>query len=100
MHHDRQLTIRLAAARDAEAVQRLAALDSVAPLHGRVLLAELDGAPVAAVSLETGGVAADPFQFTEDAVRMLALRRYQLMRQGGDVAPARAALRRLAHGVA
>ena len=38
---------------------------------------------------------ADPFEHTEDAVRMLSLRRYQLMRQGADVAPARSLLRRL-----
>ena len=37
---------------------------------------------------------ADPFQHTEDAVRMLRLRRYQLLRQGGDARAARALLRR------
>jgi hypothetical protein len=100
MTNNRLLTIRLAAARDAGTVERLAALDSAAPLTGRILLAESDGVALAAVSLETGAVTADPFQRTADAVRMLTLRRYQLMRQGGDVAPARALLRRLAHGAA
>jgi hypothetical protein len=100
MNNAQHLTIRLAAARDADVVRRLAALDSVAPLAGRVLLAESDGTAVAALSLETGGVAADPFQPTEGAVRMLSLRRYQLMRQGADVAPTRSILRRLAHGTA
>jgi hypothetical protein len=93
--HLQDLTIRVATAEDGHALRRLAALDSAAPLAGRVLLAELDGAPLAAVSLEHGTVAADPFQPTGHAVRVLMLRRYQLMRQGGDVAPARSLLRRL-----
>ena len=97
---DMPLTIRLAQPRDDETLRRLAGLDSATPLAGRVLLAESGGSPVAAVSLETGAVTADPFQHTQDAVRTLRLRRYQLLRQGGDVAPARSLLRRLAHGLA
>jgi hypothetical protein len=92
---DQSLTIRLARPDDAAALRRLADLDSARPLHGRVLLAELDDAPLAAVSLDTGAATADPFQHTADAVRLLSLRRYQLLRQGGDVAPARSLLRRL-----
>jgi hypothetical protein len=92
---DRPLKIRMAKSDDAGALRRLAELDSARPLAGRVLLAELDGVPVAAVSLGAGAVTADPFQHSVDAVRMLMLRRYQLIRQGGDVAPARALLRRL-----
>jgi hypothetical protein len=98
MHNEDAFTIRVAHRRDDAALRRLAALDSAKPLTGRVLLAESDGGPMAAVSLGTGAVTADPFQHTEDAVRMLRLRRYQLMRQGGDVAPARSLLRRLAAG--
>jgi hypothetical protein len=93
--NDQHLTIRLATPDDTPALLRMAALDSAAPLTGRALVAELDALPVAAVSLEAGAVIADPFQYTEDAVRMLNLRRYQLMRQGADVAPARSLLRRL-----
>lgn len=96
--HDHLLTIRVAEPRDDAALSRLAGLDSANPLTGRVLLAESDGAPVAAVSLDTGAVTADPFEYTQRAVHMLRLRRYQLLRQGGDVAPARSLLRRLAHG--
>jgi hypothetical protein len=96
MHdHAHNLTIRVATSADGDALRRLAALDSAAPLAGRVLVAESDGAPVAALSLERGAMIADPFQPTADAVRLLSLRRYQLMRQGGDVAPARSLLRRL-----
>ena len=88
-------TIRVAGRDDERTLRRLAQLDSSRPLAGRVLLAELDGVAVAAVSLENGSVTADPFQHSGDAVRLLMLRRYQLMRQGGDVAPARSLLRRL-----
>ena len=93
--NDQQLTIRLARPQDSRTLFRLAALDSAAPLTGRVLLAELDLVPLAAVALESGAVVADPFRHTADAVRMLRLRRYQIVRQGGDVAPARSLLRRL-----
>lgn len=97
---ERPLTIRLAAAEDEVALLRLVGLASAPPLAGRVLLAELDGEPVAAVSLASGAVAADPFQPSDDAVRMLMLRRHQLLRQGGDVAPGRQLLRRLVPGPA
>jgi hypothetical protein len=92
---EQPMTIRLASPKDAGALRRLAALDEVRPLKGPVLLAESDGVPVAALSLEAGAVAADPFQHSAGAVRLLRLRRYQLLRQGGDMAPARSLLRRL-----
>ena len=50
---------------------RLAALDEVEPLHGPVLLARVDGRPVAAYSRADGRVAADPFVRSADAVAML-----------------------------
>jgi hypothetical protein len=92
---DQSLTIRVAAPDDAGALRRLAELDSARALRGRVLLAETDGVPVAAISLTTGAVTADPFQSSEGAVRMLRLRRYQLLNQAGDAAPADQLLRRL-----
>jgi hypothetical protein len=92
---DRPLTIRLAAHEDARTLRRLAQLDSAPVLRRRVLLAESDGVPVAAISLETGAVTADPFQRSAAAVRLLRLRRYQLLRQGSDAGPARQLLRRL-----
>jgi hypothetical protein len=93
--NERSMTIRVAAVEDAATLRRLAALDSAEPLRGRVLLAEVDGKPVAAVALESGAVTADPFQPSAEAVRMLMLRRYRLLRQGGDAGPARRLLRRL-----
>ena len=46
-------------------------------------------------TLTTGKVTADPFQHSADAIRLLRLRRHQLLRQSGDMAPARQLLRRL-----
>jgi hypothetical protein len=93
--NDPSPTVRLASPQDDGGLRRLAALDSASPLSGRVLLAELEGVPVAAIALESGAVIADPFQPTAAAVSHLRLRRYQVMRQGGDVAPAWSLLRRL-----
>ena len=89
------VTIRVAAPEDAEELRRLAELDSARPVTGHVLLAEQAGMPVAAISLGTGSVVADPFRRTTDAVHLLRLRRYQLLRQGGDAGSARSLLRRL-----
>ena len=63
---------------------------------GRALLAERDGRAVAAIALTSGRIAADASPAAADAVRALRRRRYQLLRQGGDVGPARSLLRRLA----
>jgi hypothetical protein len=78
---DQPLTIRVASPEDAAALRELAVLDSSPQLSGRVLLAELDGAVIAAASLDGGAVIADPFTPSAYAVRMLTTRRYQLMRQ-------------------
>jgi hypothetical protein len=78
-----QLTVRIALPDEAHVLERLAQLDSAPRLTGRVLLAEMDGIAVAAISLETGAVTADPFEPTAYAVGVLRLRRYQLTRQGG-----------------
>jgi hypothetical protein len=95
---DEPVTIRVAWPDDYEALRRLAALDSAQPPTGRVLMAEQAGQPLAAISLSSGSVVADPFRPTADAVHLLRLRRYQLLRQGGDTGPARSLLRRLLPG--
>src|SRR4051794_6595181 len=59
------LVIRTATASDAEALQRLAALDSHRLVAGPHLLAELDGRAVAALSRTDGSVVADPFSRTD-----------------------------------
>jgi hypothetical protein len=91
--HDDYATIRLATTDDDRALRRLAELDSAPLLSGRVLLAEVDATPLAAVSLGTGAAIADPFRDTAHLVRMLRLRRYQLTRQGGARRSLRSALR-------
>ena len=56
------------------ALDDLAGLDSARPLEGDVLVAIVDDAPVAAISLADGRVIADPFRKTADTVKMLKLR--------------------------
>ena len=89
-------SIRSATPHDAAALARLAGLDSRATLRGHALLAELNDIPVAAIGLTSGTVFSDPFVPTAAAVRELRARRYQILRQGGDVGPAWSLLRRLA----
>ena len=72
------VTIRLADACDAAAVRRLAALDSAPAPRGEVLIAEVDGAALAALSLERGAAIADPFQLTGDVLALLSMRAAQL----------------------
>jgi hypothetical protein len=61
------MTIRPAAAADRRALATLAQLDSVAPVFDAVLVAELDGSIVAAITAD-GGALADPFRHTEGIV--------------------------------
>lgn len=73
------VTIRMAACTDAEALSRLAELDS-APQPGPVamLVAEVGGELRAALPLDGGPVIADPFQWTAELTAMLAQRARQL----------------------
>jgi hypothetical protein len=66
------LSIRTATPGDAPALARLAALDSQPVPAGLVLLAEQDGAPVAALALPSGATLADPFERTTEARAVLA----------------------------
>ncbi|MBJ7330716.1 MAG: hypothetical protein JHC95_12525 [Solirubrobacteraceae bacterium] len=87
------MTIRHAGADDAPAVatvQRLAVLDSSATPPAPYLIAEVGGVAVAARSLKTGEVVADPFTRTAELVPMLHMRAEQLGRAPRvAVAPAR-----------
>src|SRR3954470_13364705 len=65
------VTLRTARPEDADAVRRLAALDSRSRPSGPLLLAEEDGALRAALSLASGAVVADPFARTEHLVALL-----------------------------
>jgi hypothetical protein len=65
------LVLRPATSVDADALERLAALDSARPLEGDVLLAYAAGDVRAAVSLETGRSVADPFYPSLELVQLL-----------------------------
>jgi hypothetical protein len=78
------VTVRLASAADSPTLIRLAQLDSANALSHPILLAELSGQPVAAVSLADGVVIADPFVPTAEVVALLKLRVRQLRRAGAD----------------
>ena len=67
------LTIRHAAAHDMKPLQRLAALDSRRVPSGELFVAEVDGRLLAATSIDTGAVIADPFEHTAAIVDLLQI---------------------------
>jgi hypothetical protein len=83
------VTIRPALPDDERALRRLAALDSQRLPAGRLLLAEIDGEPWAAIALQSGRLIADPFRPTAALADLLRRRQAQLA-----VAPEVAGLRR------
>jgi hypothetical protein len=66
--------IRAARGSDGVALGRLAALDSARVPSGDLLVAETDGALVAAHAPATGATIADPFRHTAELVELLELR--------------------------
>jgi hypothetical protein len=72
------LWIRHAAAEDTRKLARLAEVDSHAPLPGPVLVAGIGEELLAAVSLRSGEVIADPFRPTLALVELLLARARQL----------------------
>ena len=56
--------IRLAGDADEAALERLAQLDSAAPLEHPILVGEIDGRVAAALDLDAGRAIADPFART------------------------------------
>jgi hypothetical protein len=81
------LTLRICGEPDHPGLQRLAQLDSSVVPGGCLLAAESGGRLLAAISLETGAVIADPFQRTGDAVELLRSRAMQLRRAHGPSGP-------------
>jgi hypothetical protein len=65
------LSIRPAQPTEDRILRDLSELDATPPLRRPALLALVDDQPVAALSLEDGRVAADPFTRTEDVVVLL-----------------------------
>lgn len=73
------MTIRRARPDDSALLSALAALDSARPLRGDdLLLAEVNGAPIAALDVFTGRSVADPMAPSAQAVDLLRLRAEQL----------------------
>jgi hypothetical protein len=66
--------IRVALGSDGAAIRRLAELDSAPVPAGDLLVAESDGALVAAHAPVTGATIADPFRHTAQVVELLHLR--------------------------
>ena len=85
----RPVTIRLAVPKGSTHPAAARATRSARMLRGQALLAESDGVAIAAISLRTGLVTADPFRHTARAAHLLGLRRYRLLRHDGEHAPAR-----------
>ena len=73
--------VRRATAADAGRIAELARLDSRKLPQGPFLVAELNGEAVAAMSLMSGTIVADPFRRTGDAADMLRLRSMQIVEQ-------------------
>ena len=73
-----RITIRAGRADDCRALVRLAEMDSTELPPEPRLVAEIDGAVRAALSLRTGDVIADPFHPTAAVVELLRVRAAQL----------------------
>ena len=71
------IQLRLSACRDE--LERLAALSQRRLGGGDWLVADVNGVPVAAVSLDNGSTVYDPFKSTSQAVSLLKLRRKQVL---------------------
>jgi hypothetical protein len=74
------LTLRFCCEADYATLRKLAERDTAAVPTGRLLAAEADGRLLAAISLETRAVIADPFLPTKDAVEILRRRARQIRR--------------------
>jgi hypothetical protein len=74
MYAANSYVLRLATEADAEALRRLAELDSQAPLQGSILIGELHGEPVAALSLTDDRAIADPFRPTAHLLATMRVR--------------------------
>jgi hypothetical protein len=83
----RELTLRICGDGDEAALLRLAERDSSVMPAGRILAAETSGRMVAAISLESRAVIADPFLPTADAVELLRSRAAQIRRSHGSSGP-------------
>jgi hypothetical protein len=72
------ISLQHAAPYQDDELRRLSALDSARPVSRPALTAVVDGRLVAAISLNSGRVVADPFASTDDAVHLLKIRAAEL----------------------
>ncbi len=82
-----ELTLRISTDADHPQLQSIAERDSSVLPGGTLLVAESGGRLLAAISIETEAVIADPFQRTADAVELLRSRAKQLRRAHGPAGP-------------
>lgn len=67
------VVVRLATPADDAAIQRVASLDGRKAPAGRVLVAEVDGEVIAALSVAGRQAVADPFRWTSDVVALMEM---------------------------
>lgn len=77
---DAVITTRVSTGEDAdgESVRRLAALNGTAAPEGPVVIADVDGEPVAALGIGYGGAVADPARFNGSILTLVLLRRLEV----------------------
>jgi hypothetical protein len=90
-----RIVLRRAGPQDAEAVTRLAELDSAKRPTGEVLIAEVDGRVIAALAIDGEEAIADPFEWTADLIELLRGRARQLRGEHVRMPRRRLALRPL-----
>lgn len=94
---DRPVALRLCRIDDDPALERLALLEGRLLPQGRFVVAEVDGALVAAVPLHGGAAFADPFEPTAHLLPLLRLQAAQLVAlTAAPVQPRLFSLRRVA----
>ena len=89
------VTIRYGFPDDAQALARLATLDSAVVPDGPLLVAEVEGSLRVALSLRDGSVIADPFRPSRELVELLRARARQLTAPGRSSATRRLPMRGL-----
>jgi hypothetical protein len=98
-HNSEPIAIRAAHPDDAQALRRLAALDSGPVPPSPVLVAEASGEIRAAMSLADGSVIADPFRRTAGLMVLLGVHAQELGEALGGASRPRARGRRIAAAV-
>lgn len=87
------VVIRRTTAADGPLLDALSTLDSAPMPFGPALVAEVGGAPVAALPLDGGRAFGDPFERTNELVALLELRAAQIRRDESNAAQERSGQR-------